>query len=60
MSGEFEIKKKKILAPFLFVTVLDWGFTMVPRWSQRYPAEKVSYFEFADDVVELEESMEKG
>ena len=59
MSGEFEIKKK-ILAHFLFITVLDWGFKMVPRWLQRYPAEKVSCFEFADDIVELEELLEKG
>ena len=62
MSGEFEIKvgvlQGNILPPFLLLTLLYWGFTMVPRWSQRYPAEKVRYFDFTDDIVELEESLQ--
>ena len=70
LSGEFEVKVSVLqgdtIAPFLFVTVLDWvlcecdneepGFTMVPRRSQRYSAAKFSYLDFADGIVELEES----
>ena len=33
---------------------------MVLRRSQRYSPEKVSEFDFADDIVELEKSLEKG
>ena len=33
---------------------------MVPRRSRRHPAEKVSDLDFADDIVELEESLEKA
>ena len=54
MSGEFQVKKGVLqgdtLDRFLFVTVLDWGFTIFPRRSQRYSAEKVSEFDFGDDI----------
>ena len=32
---------------------------MVPRQSWRHPAEKVSDLDFAEDIVELKESLEK-
>ena len=33
---------------------------MIPRRSQRHPAEKINDLDFADDIVELEESLEKA
>ena len=33
---------------------------MVPRRSRRHPAEEISDLDFADDIVELEESLEKA
>ena len=33
---------------------------MAPQQSQRHPAEKVRYLDFADDIVEMEESSEKA
>ena len=32
---------------------------MVPRWSQRYPGEKITDFNFTDHIVELGESFTK-
>lgn len=57
------------LGSFSFITVLDWvlcGGTIknqASEWSrrsQRYPAEKVSNLDFADDIMELEESLEEA
>ena len=52
------------LAPFLFVTVLDYalskaisgkeeelGLTLTPRRSRRIPAESICDLDFADDIV---------
>ena len=61
MPGEFVIKIGVLQGDtFLFVTVLELGFTMIPRRSQRHPAEKINDLDFADDNVELEESLEKA
>ena len=49
-----------VLAPFLFIIIIDWvlknsnidhlGFIMAPRRSRRYPAERLTDMEFADDI----------
>jgi len=50
------------LAPYLFIIVIDyvmtvclkdkdWGFTLKPRRSRRYPAEKFTDADFADDLA---------
>ena len=53
-----------ILAPYLVIIVIDYimslvtdnanhGFTITPARSRRYPAEKVTDADFADDIALL-------
>ena len=50
------------LAPFLFITILDYvlrekllnnidGFTITPRRSSRYPAVRIGFPVYADDIT---------
>ena len=56
------------LVPFLFIIVLDYalrtsitssdGLTLKPRRSSRYPAEKFSDLDYADDIALLDDCIE--
>ena len=56
------VLKGDTLAPFLFVTLLDdvlretllskiYGFTVTPRISSRYPADRIDALMYANDIV---------
>ena len=77
-TEQFEITtgvlQKDTLAPFLFITVLDYamritmadgkeeklGFTITPRRSTRHPKEVLADLDFADDISLLSEDIEKA
>lgn len=59
------------LAPYLFVIVIDYimslvvakgnyGFTISPARSRRYPAEKITDADFADDLALLTDTLEEA
>ena len=59
------------LAPYLFIIVIDYimslvtnnanhGFTMTPSRSRRYPAEKVTDADFADDLALLSNTIDEA
>ena len=61
------------LAPYLFIIVIDYimslvtltdkathGFTMTPARSRRYPAEKVTDADFADDLALLSNTIDEA